>query len=56
MAALGGAYLLASAARLAAGQGALAAARLGYVGAVGAFAATFNIYMFLVLNGIGDTG
>lgn len=56
MTALGGAYLLASAARLAAGQGALAASRLGYLGAVGAVAAAFNIFMFLVLNGIGDHG
>lgn len=56
MTALGGAYLLASAGRLAAGQGAVAAERLGYLGAVAAFAATFNIFTFLVSNGMGDQG
>ncbi|HEY7200216.1 MAG TPA: hypothetical protein VIC57_08405 [Candidatus Dormibacteraeota bacterium] len=56
MTALGGAYLLASAARLAAGQGAIAAARLGWAGAAAALAGTFNIFMFLVLNGVGDEG
>jgi hypothetical protein len=55
-AALGGAYLLASAGRLAAGQGATAAGRLGYLGAVGGFAATFNILTFLVFNGMGEQG
>src|SRR5262249_30470474 len=50
MTALGGAYLLASAARLADGSGAPAAARLGELGAVAAFAATFNIFVFLTFN------
>ncbi|HXM56117.1 MAG TPA: hypothetical protein VOB72_12060 [Candidatus Dormibacteraeota bacterium] len=56
MTALGGAYLLASAARLAAGHGAVAVGRLGSLGAVAAFASMLNIFMFLVLNGIGDEG
>jgi hypothetical protein len=56
MTALGGAYLLASAARLAAGHGAIAAERLGYLGAVAAFAATFNVFTFLVFNGMGRDG
>jgi hypothetical protein len=56
MTALGGAYLLASAARLAAGRGAVAAERLGYLGAVVTFAATFNIFTFLVFNGMDDQG
>src|SRR5215467_972700 len=56
MTALGGAYLLASAGRLAVDQGAVTTGRLGFLGAVAALAATFNIFMFLVLNGIGDEG
>jgi hypothetical protein len=56
MTALGGAYLLASAARLGEAERAVMAARLGSLGAVAAFAATFDIFMFLVLNGIGDEG
>lgn len=52
----GGAYMLASAARLAAGQGALTVTRLGYLGAAAAFAAAFDILMLLVLNGIGGRG
>ncbi len=52
MTALGGAYLLASAARLAVRQGAPGAARLGYLGAVAAFAAAFNIFMLLTLNAL----
>jgi hypothetical protein len=54
--ALGGAYLLASAGRLAAGQGARGAERLGCLGAVAAFAAAFNLFTFLVFNGMGEDG
>jgi hypothetical protein len=56
MTALGGAYLLASAGRLAAGHGAVAAGRLGRVGSVAAFAAAFNIFTFLVFDGLGSRG
>ena len=56
MTALGGAYLLASAGRLAAGEGARAAERLGYLGAVAAFAAAFNVFTFLVFDGMGERG
>lgn len=55
-AALGGAYLLASAGRLAAAQGATRPAWVGYLGAVAAFAATFNIFTFLVFNALGGDG
>jgi hypothetical protein len=56
MTALGGAYLLASAGRLAAAEGAGAAGRLGEVGSVAAFAAAFNIFTFLVFDGLGSRG
>jgi hypothetical protein len=56
MTALGGAYLLVSAGRLAAEQGAAAATRLGYMGAVAAFAAAFNIFTFLAFDGLGRRG
>jgi hypothetical protein len=54
--ALGGAYLLASAGRLAAGQGAVAAGRLGSAGSLAAFAAAFNVLTFLVFDGLGSRG
>jgi hypothetical protein len=56
MTALGGAYLLASAGGLAAAQGAVAARRLGYLGAVATFAATFNIFTFLTFNALEPRG
>jgi hypothetical protein len=54
--ALGGSYMLAAEARLAAGAGADARARVSSVGAVVALAATLNIFMFLVIPARGSAG
>lgn len=54
--ALGGSYMLASGARLAADAGADLQARASSVGAVVALAATLNIFMFLVIPARGSAG
>jgi hypothetical protein len=58
IAALGAAYMLISAAHLAASKNALGSARVGYLGAAIALAITMNVFTLLLFNayGMGDLG